>query len=86
MKYLVEWIAAFAPVALVVFLVAPWLSLLVLMATLVVAVAGLVALTASLVAAPYLLARYVHRLWLARSPKEQSQALQVPLAVHTERI
>jgi predicted membrane metal-binding protein len=85
MSYFVKWIGAVVPVALVVFLVAPWLSLIVLIAVLIFAVAALVALAASIVAAPYLLARYVHRLWLATSAKEQPKAPHVPLALHVER-
>jgi hypothetical protein len=85
MTYFIEWIGAFFPVALVVFLVAPWLSLIVLIAVLIFAVPALVALAASILAAPYLLARYVHRQWLARSVEEQPKALRVPLVLHIER-
>ncbi len=82
MTYSVEWIGAAFPVALVVFLAAPWLSLIVLIAVLMVAVAALVALATAVVGVPYWLARHVHRLWLARSAKEQRPALHVPPAPH----
>ena len=85
MRYFVEWIGAVVPVALVVFLVAPWLSLIVLIAVLIFAVPALVALAASIVAAPYLFARYFHGLWLARNAEEQPKALHVPLPLHIER-
>jgi hypothetical protein len=83
--YFPEWIGAVVPVARVVFLVAPWLSPIALIAVLIFAVPALVALAAAIVATPYLLARYVHRLWLARSAEEQPEALHVPLALHVER-
>jgi hypothetical protein len=84
MSYFVEWIGAFFPVALIVFLVAPWLSLIVLIAVLIFAVPALLALVASIVAAPYLLARHVHHQWLARSTEQQPKALPMPLTLHVE--
>jgi predicted membrane metal-binding protein len=44
MSYFPEWIGAVVPVARVVFLVAPWLSLIALIAVLMFAVPALVAL------------------------------------------
>jgi hypothetical protein len=84
MSYFVEWIGGVIPVALAVVLVAPWFPLIVLMVVLAVIVAVLVALAAAVVAAPYLLVRKVHRLWLARSTEEQPQALPMPLVLHTQ--
>ena len=74
MSYALEWSPPAVVVGLVALAIVPPLAMIALMVVLLAAVAGLVALAGAVVAAPYLLARSVHRRRLVRSGVGQPHA------------
>jgi hypothetical protein len=84
MSYMVEWVGALIPPALVAFLLAPGLVLIALIVALLVLAVVVMALAVAILATPYLLGSFLVRHWRAPSLGGRRPALPRALSEYAQ--